>query len=120
MATIHDKRRELETLATTLVQRSGLRELSFRQLSDQVGVKSSNVHYYFPEKGDRTATLIKGYSASFALRLKAIAERAPGLRRKLTGFVENSEQWLVRVLRQHKADERSPLPTSRLAAVLMS
>jgi TetR/AcrR family transcriptional regulator, transcriptional repressor for nem operon len=53
-----NKRTELQTLAQAIVQRSGLRELSFRQLAEQTGVKSSSVHYYFPEKHDLTAVLI--------------------------------------------------------------
>lgn len=81
-------RKQLEALAQTLVQRSGLRELSFRQLADQTGIKSSSVHYYFPEKNDLTAALIKTYSQAFAARLQAIDDAEATLRRKLLAFVD--------------------------------
>ena len=84
---VSDVRPQLEALAQSLVQRSGLRELSFRQLADQTGIKSSSVHYYFPEKNDLTAALITSYSQAFAASLQAIDEAEPTLRRKLSAFV---------------------------------
>lgn len=87
-----DKRTELQTLAQAIVQRSGLRELSFRQLAERTGVKSSSVHYYFPEKHDLTAVLIASYGEAFAQRLAAIAARQVGLQRKLSAFVDLFEE----------------------------
>ena len=83
-----DKRSELEALAADLVQRSGLRELSFRQLADLAGIKSSSVHYYFPEKGDLTAVLISSYSAAFAQQLQALTHSQTSLHGKLMAFVD--------------------------------
>lgn len=83
-----DKRNELEALATDLVQRSGLRELSFRQLADLAGIKSSSVHYYFPEKGDLTAVLISSYSVAFAQQLQALSDSQASLHDKLMAFVD--------------------------------
>jgi TetR/AcrR family transcriptional regulator, transcriptional repressor for nem operon len=90
-----DKRNELQTLAQAIVQRSGLRELSFRQLAEQAGVKSSSVHYYFPEKHDLTAALISSYSQAFAQQLQAIDNTEPTLRRKLMAFVNLFEEAAV-------------------------
>ena len=87
-----NKRTELQTLAQAIVQRSGLRELSFRQLAEQTGVKSSSVHYYFPEKHDLTAVLIISYSEAFAQRLTAIADKPATLRRKLSAFTDLFEE----------------------------
>lgn len=92
MVTMANKRTELQTLAQAIVQRSGLRELSFRQLAEQTGVKSSSVHYYFPEKHDLTAVLIANYSEAFAQRLAAIADRPVTLKRKLSTFVDLFEE----------------------------
>ena len=38
--------------AVTTVQKAGLSHLSFRTLASDAGIKSSSVHYYFPEKTD--------------------------------------------------------------------
>ncbi len=92
MATMTDKRTELQSLAQAIIQRSGLRELSFRQLAEQTGIKSSSVHYYFPEKHDLTAVLITSYSEAFAQRLAAIADKPGTLKRKLSAFVDLFEE----------------------------
>ena len=92
MIAMHDKRTELQTLAQAIVQRSGLRELSFRQLAEQTGIKSSSVHYYFPEKHDLTAVLITSYGEAFAQRLAAIADKPVTLKRKLSAFVDLFEE----------------------------
>ena len=87
-----DKRKELEALAQTHIQRSGLRDLSFRRLAEQSGVKSSSVHYYFPEKNDLTAALITSYTQAFIQRLHLIDSSLPTLRSKLTAFIDIFEQ----------------------------
>jgi TetR/AcrR family transcriptional regulator, transcriptional repressor for nem operon len=81
------KRDELEQLATELVQTGGIGALSFRTLADRVGVKSSSVHYYFPEKNDLTAVLIQNYTEGFAGRLQAIAAREKTLKKKLLAYI---------------------------------
>ena len=89
---VSDKRAEIESIARDRVQRSGLRELSFRTLAEDVGVKSSSVHYYFPEKGDLTAALIETYSHEFLGRLDQIAGRGDSLKAELLAFVDLFEQ----------------------------
>lgn len=82
------KRSELELLARAKVQRSGLRDLSFRSLAEEVGVKSSSVHYYFPEKNDLTATLIGNYSQDFLSRLTKLSTDNDSLITKLMAFID--------------------------------
>jgi TetR/AcrR family transcriptional repressor of nem operon len=41
----------------------GYHGFSFRNLAEDVGVKSSSVHYYFPTKGDLGEALAKRYTA---------------------------------------------------------
>jgi TetR/AcrR family transcriptional regulator, transcriptional repressor for nem operon len=81
------KRDELEQVAAELVQTGGIGALSFRVLADRVGVKSSSVHYYFPEKNDLTAALIQNYTNGFATKLQAIAEREKTLKKKLLAYI---------------------------------
>jgi TetR/AcrR family transcriptional repressor of nem operon len=86
------KRTELENAATQWVQRAGMRDLSFRTLADKVGVKSSSVHYYFPEKSDLTVALIDGYTQAFGNRLQQIENIETSLQAKLLGFVALFEE----------------------------
>ena len=83
-----EKREELEAVATEEVQRAGLNSLSFRTLADRVGIKSSSVHYYFPEKGDLASAIIERYHEAFAQKLAAIGRRQLGPRRKLEAFAD--------------------------------
>jgi len=81
------RRDRLEQAAQDAVQQSGLRNLSFRTLADDIGIKSSSVHYHFPEKADLASALIKRYSRDFE---QAVAEAIAGrgsLRKKLTAFI---------------------------------
>jgi len=83
-----DKRAQLESAALETVQTQGFKSLSFRTLADDVGIKSSSVHYYFPEKGDLARVLIERYSESFAAELQSISEKPWKLRKKLTSFIK--------------------------------
>lgn len=86
-----DKRTQLEEVATDAVQRSGLQNLSFRTLADKVGVKSSSVHYYFPEKADLAASLIEGYTKSFVEKLNDIDKRKLSFVDTIDAFVKMFE-----------------------------
>ena len=82
------KRQELEAIAADYVQRSGLHNLSFRTLASEVGVKSSSVHYYFPEKSHLATALIENYTAALRESLDKIDKRGQPVQKKLNGFIK--------------------------------
>ncbi|MBX2870043.1 MAG: TetR family transcriptional regulator [Acidiferrobacterales bacterium] len=82
------KRQELEAIAADFVQRSGLHNLSFRTLANEVGVKSSSVHYYFPEKSHLASALIENYTEALKESLDHIDARGQSLPKKLNGFIK--------------------------------
>lgn len=84
---MRDNRQKLELAALNNVQRSGLKGLSFRTLAGEIGIKSSSVHYHFPEKSDLARTLIERYSTTFFAELNDISNQKWGLRKKLTAFI---------------------------------
>jgi len=89
-----DKRSKLEQIATDFVQKSGLHNLSFRTLASEVGVKSSSVHYHFPEKSHLATALIQNYSNEFIAQLEKIDGRNLTLKKKLDAFVKIFEDVL--------------------------
>ena len=89
---IKDNRDRLEDAAQDSVQLSGFNSLSFRKLADEVGIKSSSVHYHFPEKSDLAHALIVRYSAAVSETLNDIANQRWGLRRKLQAYIAIFEQ----------------------------
>lgn len=83
-----EKRSKLEKVATDAVQRAGLHNISFRTLAEEVGVKSSSVHYYFPEKSHLASALIERYTEAFSEKLGAIDKRTLEPRKKLDAFIK--------------------------------
>lgn len=85
----HDR---LAEIAQTIVQKSGLKGLSFRTLADEIGIKSSSVHYHFPEKSDLAETLIERYTASVFQSLAEIAASRKSLKQKIVAFIAIFEE----------------------------
>jgi TetR/AcrR family transcriptional repressor of nem operon len=47
--------------AETRIRRNGFHGFSFRDLAEDVGIKSASVHYHFPTKADLGVCLMKNY-----------------------------------------------------------
>ena len=82
-----NKRDQLEAAATKAIQYGGFNSLSFRTLADEVGVKSSSVHYYFPEKSDLAQALIEKYTEDFLITLTSISATQKTPKEQLKEFV---------------------------------
>jgi TetR/AcrR family transcriptional repressor of nem operon len=85
---VSDKRAEILNIAVKAAKREGLRSVSFRQLADAVGVKSSSVHYYFPTKPDLAGSMVRDYTEQFEARLAGIAARESTLQGKIDGLIQ--------------------------------
>lgn len=85
---MNDNRSRLIGVAEESVQRSGLKALSFRTLAEQVGIKSSSVHYHFPEKSDLARVLIEQYRDKLFMELDAIAASDRTTREQFTAFAD--------------------------------
>ena len=90
-----DKRQQLKVAATQAVQRTGLSNLSFRTLAEQVGIKSSSVHYYFPEKAHLASAVIEHYRTEFKSQLDHITAESKSPLQRLLSFVDLFEQSLA-------------------------
>ncbi len=83
-----DKKAQLEKVAIDSVQRNGLKDLSFRTLASEVGIKSASVHYYFPGKTDLANSLIEKYGEDFKVLLNKIDSEQHSLKGKLDHFID--------------------------------
>lgn len=81
-------REKLEDNALEAVQVGGLKSLSFRTLAEEIGIKSSSVHYHFPDKSALANALIERYSEEFFRALRDIGNKRWKLRRKIKAFIE--------------------------------
>ena len=48
--------------AEDMIRHKGFHAVSFRDLADELGIKSSSVHYHFPQKQDLGVALVNRYS----------------------------------------------------------
>ncbi|HLG78682.1 MAG TPA: TetR/AcrR family transcriptional regulator [Ktedonobacteraceae bacterium] len=81
-------------LAQELVQKRGYNGFSYRDLSEQIGIKTSSIHYHFPSKGDLGRALVVRYRASFQTAFVQIDAHEDDLRMKLRLYVELFRQTL--------------------------
>lgn len=87
-STMKGNREKLEDNALEAVQIGGLKSLSFRTMAEEIGIKSSSVHYHFPDKADLARALIERYSEEFFHALNDISNKRWKLRRKIKAFIE--------------------------------
>jgi TetR/AcrR family transcriptional repressor of nem operon len=81
--------------AEAAVRLRGYHAVSFRELADELGIKSASVHYYYRQKEDLGLALVARYQAHFFKRLD---ERAVGLFRfeqALAAFIAVYREALV-------------------------
>lgn len=81
------KKEEILVLANRELQEKGVSSLSFRELAARLGIKSSSVHYYFPQKDDLIEEVARNYSATmFTVMKEKTSLLAPGRARLLKLF----------------------------------
>lgn len=69
-----ETRERIMGVARAMVQAHGYNALSFRDVAQAVGVKSSSVHYHFPTKGDLGAALARRYADEAEAALQALSD----------------------------------------------
>ncbi len=88
----------LDTLldaAESDIRLRGYHAVSFRDLADEIGIKSSSVHYYFRQKEDLGLALVERYQARFFAALGRLTERAQTPDDRLRAFCSLYRQALV-------------------------
>ena len=83
-----DTRRELLDLAETLVRTRGYNGFSYRDLAEQIGIKTASIHYHFPTKGDLGEALIENEREVFARNLAQLDAEEKDPRRRLERFIQ--------------------------------
>jgi TetR/AcrR family transcriptional repressor of nem operon len=83
-----DTRRVLLELAERLVRTRGYNGFSYRDLSEQIGIKTASIHYHFPTKGDLGEALIENERKVFASNLARLDAAENDPRRRLERFIQ--------------------------------
>ncbi|WP_136440439.1 TetR/AcrR family transcriptional regulator [Pacificoceanicola onchidii] len=61
-----DRRDAILDVAERLIRSHGYSGFSFREVANEVGIKSASVHYHFPTKPDLAAAVAKRYRERFS------------------------------------------------------
>ena len=97
-----DTKTQLLDAAQRLVQTRGHNGFSFRHLSQEVGIRTASIHYYFPAKTDLTVALVRRYReavgdamADIAVRKDSLSERLDATIRLYTDTLDNESRICV-------------------------
>lgn len=89
---MNDTRTRILDVAEDLIQRVGLNAMSYKHISDAVGIRKASIHYHFPKKENLVDALLKRCHLSYGGDYKAIVDkinRAPEKLRQLAGVFED-------------------------------
>ena len=97
-----DIKTQLLDVAQRLVQTRGHNGFSFRDLSQEVGIRTASIHYHFPTKTDLGVALARRYReaigeamADIAVRKNSLAERLDATIRLYTDTLNNGSRICV-------------------------
>lgn len=69
-----DTKTKILDVADDLVQRVGLNAMSYKHISDAVGIRKASIHHHFPKKEDLVDELLKRCEVSYGDRYRQIAD----------------------------------------------
>jgi TetR/AcrR family transcriptional repressor of nem operon len=86
--TERDTRTEILEVAEGLVRTRGYNGFSYRDLAEQIGIKTASIHYHFPTKGDLGEALVENEREKRARFLAQLDAEEKDPRRRLERFVQ--------------------------------
>ena len=82
MASLNNTAHKILDIAEDYTQKSGFNGFSYKDIQNEVGIKTSSIHYYFPTKNDLALAMTERFIERFSESLKEINATEPqGLRR---------------------------------------
>lgn len=84
--TAESTRQLILSTAFSLIQSKGYNGFSYRDIADQIGIKTASIHYYFPKKCDLGRALMADYRDRFKDALLAIDQDTDESTKKLHQF----------------------------------
>lgn len=83
---MNDTKISILDVAEDLIQRVGINAMSYKHISDAVGIRKASIHHHFPKKKDMVNALLSRCDNSYGSRYRTIVEasnNAPGKLRQL-------------------------------------
>jgi len=92
---MNDTRTKILDVAEDLIQKVGCNAMSYKHISDSVGIRKASIHHHFPKKENLINDLLKRCHTSYGDNYRKIVEKsndAPTKLRQLAGVFENGLQ----------------------------
>lgn len=80
------RKEEILDIAQHLTQTKGFNGFSYNDIANEIGIKTSSIHYYFKSKDDLATALIERYHHNFRLQLNEIDAKIVSPHQKLMAF----------------------------------
>ncbi|AEF53115.1 TetR/AcrR family transcriptional regulator [Marinomonas posidonica] len=90
-----DTKNKIMDLAEQYIISGGYGAFSFRDLADDIGIKSASVHYHFRTKSDLVAAVMFRYTDIFSKNLPDPTEQEADPQRMLNGFIDGFKAKIV-------------------------
>ena len=81
-----DTRTKILDAAQDLIQRQGLNAMSFKDLSDAVGIRKPSVHHHFATKAEMVRTLLERYQIEFSQVVRKVLDSKASGKTKLKRY----------------------------------
>ena len=90
-----DTKTKILDIAEKFILQNGYSGFSFRDIAEQVGIKSASVHYHFPTKEDLAARLMSRYTTTFSAQLPDTSNEEIEPKTMLNGFINGFKEKIV-------------------------
>lgn len=91
-----DTRTKILDVAEELIQSVGVNAMSYKHISDAVGIRKASIHHHFPKKDDLVDELLHRCQTSYGENYEAIVARDISAPEKLRLFAQVFEDGLVK------------------------
>ena len=83
-----DSATQILDIAERRMRQTGYNAVSYRDIANEMGIKSASLHYHFPKKEDLGAALTQRYSDNFSGALQDISSRESTPSARINAFVD--------------------------------
>lgn len=84
-----DTAERIKDLAESHIRTKGYNAFSFREIANEMGIKSASIHYHFPTKADLGAAVARRYTERFFTELNADAEQVAKPQAAIRRFIDS-------------------------------
>ena len=91
---MNDTRTKILDVADDLVQRVGLNAMSYKHISDAVGIRKASIHHHFPKKENLVDELLERCASSYGRRYQQIVDDKGDAPKKLRDLAAVFEEGL--------------------------